>query len=456
MRIIQFVTEALGDASYLVLSGSEAAVIDPQRDVTPFVAAAAAAGATIRFVFETHVHNDYLSGGRELSALGATIVAPAGSGLQFPHRPISDGEELDVGGARLRAVATPGHTYEHTAYLAIAEDGSIAGAFTGGNVLIAGAGRSYLLGDEHTEDLTRLQWVSGQRIATLLPQTAEILPTHGAGSFCSSTGAGLERLAPLAAALWRNPLFCAVNYEEFRRIHLAVAMPVPGYYEHMAPLNRSGVRVLGKPPLPARLDPGALMSYRDEGVAVIDVRPRLEYAETHIPRSIGIEESDSLLAYVGWLVPFSAPLVLVAEDGTQAARVSTDLLRIGYEGVRGYLPFSDWRTARLPTERILLVTAAEAAERWQAGRTPVIDVRFSYEQAAEPLAGALRRTIDTLPAWLPDVPEGTVLVVCASGQRAVTAASILQARGGDVLVLGDAGATELNALACARPPSASR
>jgi len=456
MRIIQFVTEALGDASYLVVSGSEAAVIDPQRDVTPFVAAAAAAGAAIRFVFETHVHNDYLSGGRELSAMGATIVAPAGSGLQFPHRPISDGEEVDVGGARLRAVATPGHTYEHTAYLAIGEDGSVAGAFTGGGVLIAAAGRSDLLGDEHTEDLTRLQWESGQRIATLLPETAEILPTHGAGSFCSSTGAGLERRAPLAAELGRNPLFCAVNYEEFRRIHLAVGMPVPGYYEYMAPLNRSGVRVLGKPPLPPRLDPGTLISYLDEGMAVIDIRPRLEYAETHIPRSIGIEESDSLLAYVGWLVPFNAPVALVAEDGEQAARVSTDLLRIGYERVHGYLPFSDWRAVRLPTERVPLVTVAEAVERWQSGRLPVLDVRFSYEQAAEPLEGALRRTIDTLPAWLPDVPNGPVLMVCASGQRAVMAASILKARGGDVLALGDAGASDLNALACARPPSASR
>ncbi len=456
MRIIQFVTEALGDASYLVISGSEAAVIDPQRDVTPFVAAAAAAGATIRFVFETHVHNDYLSGGRELSALGATIVAPAGSGLQFPHRPISDGEEVHVGGARLRAIATPGHTYEHTAYLAIGEDGSVAGAFTGGNVLIAAAGRSDLLGDEHTEDLTRLQWESGQRIAALLPQTAEILPTHGAGSFCSSTGAGLERRAPLAAELGRNPLFSAGNYEEFRQIHLAVAMPVPGYYERMAPLNRSGVHVFGKPPLPARLDPGALISYRDAGVPVIDVRPRLEHAEAHIPRSIGIEESDSLLAYVGWLVPFNTPFALVAQDGRQAARVSTDLLRIGYEGVRGYLPFSDWRAESLPTERIALVTVAEAVEHWQSGRMPVLDVRFSYEQAAEPLEGALRRTIDTLPAWLPEVPDGPVLMVCASGQRAVTAASILQAQGGDALALGDAGATELNALACARPPSASR
>lgn len=455
MPIIQFVTEALGDASYLVISGSEAAVIDPQRDVTPFVAAAAAAGATIRFVFETHVHNDYLSGGRELSALGATIVAPAGSGLQFPHRPISDGEDVDVGGMRLRAVATPGHTYEHTAYLAIGEDGAVVGAFTGGGVLIAAAGRSDLLGDEHTEDLTRLQWESGRRIATLLPETAEILPTHGAGSFCSSTGAGLERRAPLAAELGRNPLFCAVSYEEFRRIHLAVAMPVPGYYEHMAPLNRSGVRVLGEPPLPPRLDPGALTSYRDEGMAVIDVRPRLAYAGTHIPRSIGIEESDSLLAYVGWLVPFNAPFALIAEDGRQAARVSMDLLRIGYEGVRGYLPFSDWQAAGLTTERIPLVTVAEAAERWQSGQLPVLDVRFSYEQAAEPLEGALRRTIDTLPAWLPDVSHGPVLMVCASGQRAVMAASILQARGADVLALGDGGASDLNALAGARAPSDS-
>jgi hydroxyacylglutathione hydrolase len=157
MKIIQIVAESLGDASYLVVSSGVAAAIDPQRDVRPLLAAAREHGAEIRYVFETHVHNDYISGGRELAALGATVIAPAAAGLMFPHTGANDGDVFAVGGARLRAVAAPGHTYEHTAYLAIDESGATYGAFTGGSLLVGSAGRSDLLGPDHTEELTRLQ-----------------------------------------------------------------------------------------------------------------------------------------------------------------------------------------------------------------------------------------------------------------------------------------------------------
>lgn len=153
MKIIQIVAESLGDASYLVISNSVAAAIDPQRDVRPLLAAAREHGAEIRYVFETHVHNDYISGGRELAALGATVIAPA-AGLMFPHTGANDGDVFTVGGARLRAVAAPGHTYEHTAYLAIDEGGATYGAFTGGSLLVGSAGRSDLLGPDHTDELT--------------------------------------------------------------------------------------------------------------------------------------------------------------------------------------------------------------------------------------------------------------------------------------------------------------
>lgn len=443
MRIHQFIADALGDASYLVVSGSEAAAVDPQRDVRPLVAAANAAGAVIRYVFETHVHNDYLSGGRELAARGATVVAPAAAALAFPHHGVADGEEVSVGGARLRAVAAPGHTYEHTAYLAVDERGQVAGAFTGGAVLMAAAGRSDLLGPEHTEELLRLQWESARRVASLLPVAAEILPTHGAGSFCSSTTACADRRAPLTAELVRNPLFLSPSFAAFRSLQLASAAPIPGYYRHMAPINRAGPRVFGEPPSPARVDPATLEGLLAAGTRILDVRPRLAHAAMHIPGSLGVEESDSFLAYTGWLVPFNAALALVSTDAAQAERVTVDLFRIGYEEVRGYLPFSAWKDSGRPVASFPVVSREEAAARLVSGQLPVLDVRYTGEQQALPLPGALSRPIDELAAWAAEVGEDEVLLVCASGQRATMAASFLHARGVRVSALADGGAADL-------------
>jgi hydroxyacylglutathione hydrolase len=441
MEIIQFVADALGDASYLVVSGDAAAVVDPQRDVRPYLAAAAERGATIRYVFETHVHNDYLSGGRELAAHGAEIVAPATSGLQFPHTPVSDGDEMAVGAARIRAVAAPGHTYEHTAYLAIDETGAIRGAFTGGAILMAAAGRSDLLGPDHTEELTRMQWETGRRISAMLPATAEILPTHGAGSFCSTTGTCADRRAPLAVELDRNPLFLGDSYETFRGLQLAYAAPIPGYYRHMAPLNRSGVRVFGEPPHPAPLTPDALRDLLAAGTHVVDARTRFDHAAGHIPGTLGIEDGGSFLAYAGWLLPFNTPLALVTYGSEPADRLTADLFRIGYEEVRGYLPFDEWK--RQPLAAIPLVTREEAAAIMKSGSMPVLDVRFAYEQDMEPLPGALRRTIDTFPAWADALGNERHLIVCASGQRATMAASLLRAQGRDVIALADGGASDI-------------
>lgn len=445
MEILQFVAEALGDSSYVVASDGVAAVIDPQRDVRPFLAAAHERGSEIRFVFETHVHNDYVSGGRELAALGAEIVAPAKASLQFPHRGVSDGDEIVVGGGRLRAIAAPGHTYEHTAYLAIDEGGVTKGAFTGGAVLIAGAGRSDLLGPDHTEELTRLQWESGKKIAALLAPTAEILPTHGAGSFCSASGTGLERRASLGVELERNPLFFSESYETFHAIHLAMAAPIPAYYRHMGPINRKGARVLGDPPHPALIAPAALGRLALDAT-IVDVRSRFDYAAAHVPKTIGIEESDSFLAYVGWIVPFNTPLGLISYDRAQAEVATTDLFRIGYDDVRGYLPFADWPAESRAVEELSVVTKEDAAEILATHRMPVLDVRFGYEHESEPLPGALERSFDTLQEWAPHLGPERVLVVCASGQRAAAVGSVLRREGHDVVVLANGGATDLRAL----------
>lgn len=443
MEIIQFITDALGDASYLVIAGKQAAAIDPQRDVRPLLQAAEERGATIAYVFETHVHNDYVSGGRELAELGAKVVAPSGCGLEFPHVELADGEEIAIGPAVLRAFAAPGHTFEHNAYIALDEARETRGVFTGGSLLMAAAGRSDLLGPQHTEQLTRLQWESAQRLRQVIPSEAEIYPTHGAGSFCSSAGADAGRHGPLSIEIQRNPLYVPPGFESFRSAHLASLAPIPGYYRFMAPINRHGPPVYGEPPLPVRITPAEAVSLLKDGALLIDTRPRAEFAAGHVPGSVDIEDGGSLLAYIGWLVPFNSPVALVTADETQAKSVTTDLFRIGYEDVRGYLPWGDWVASGRLSGQLQVVDAAAAKAMLEGEDVPVVDVRFESEQRERPLSRALARPVDQLHTWLPALEDRPVLVVCAGGQRAAMAASFMQREGKRVTALIDGGAEDL-------------
>lgn len=446
MKIIQLVADSLGDASYVIISDGVAAVVDPQRDVRPFLAAAREHGAEIRYIFETHVHNDYISGGRDLAALGATIIAPASAGLEFTHVDANGGDEFAVGRARLRAVAAPGHTYEHMAYLAIDEDGVIHGAFTGGSLLVGSAGRSDLLGPDHSEELTQLQWQSAHKIAALLTPESQILPTHGAGSFCSTTEVGGQRMTTLANEQVVNPALASVDFAAFRAAHLAYAAPIPGYYHHMAPINRSGARVYGAPPRPAHLAADVLASLDWDHVPLVDVRSRFDFARGHVHGSVLIDESDAMLAYFGWLVPFNAPLALIVNNKAQAERVTVDLFRIGYEDVRGYTTVSAWLASGRGVDVVSTVDVAAIGDALNSGATRVIDVRFAYEHAAQPLSGALQCPIDQLYDWMPSLGMQPGLVICQSGQRAAVTASFLAAQGHDVQPYIDGGVEDVLAL----------
>lgn len=438
MHIQQFVAESLGDSSYLVVSDGIAAVIDPQRDIRPFLKAAAGFGAAIKYVVETHVHNDYISGGRELAALGAEVLVPDGARIEFPHRELGEGAPLEIGASKLLAVKSPGHTYEHTAYLAARPDGRIQAAFTGGSLLMAAAGRTDLLGPDHTEELTRLQWESAHRLMQLVPAEADVLPTHGAGSFCSSSGTGIGRSGPMTVEMKRNPALAAASYELFREAQLAGAAPIPAYYRYMAPINRQGAKVYGLPPSPQPLTAGTFAELPPETVR-IDVRRRQDYAAGHLPGTLEIEESNTMLAYISWLTEFNAPVALVAYNQLQADRVATDLFRIGYEHVAGWVDM----TAAERLEELPTVNAEEAAAVLKGKKHAVVDVRYSNEHQEEPLPGAIELPFDELTKRAGELPEGPLVVVCASGQRSTMAASYLRGRGLSAVALIEGGAAEV-------------
>src|SRR6266542_6639920 len=310
-----FVTAGLGDNSYLVSSEGEAAVVDPQRDAWHFLRAADTKGVRIRAVLETHVHNDYVSGAHELrAATGAELVVPAKGRYQFPHRPAADGHEVRIGDLRLVALATPGHTPEHLAWLVYQGDATTPSAvFTGGSLLVGSAGRTDLLGPELAGELTQAQFATIRKLAAL-PDEVEVLPTHGAGSFCVASMPATRRTTTIGQERRENLLVRAADEDAFTEELRSELMAWPAYYRHMAPINRAGAAVLGHLPQIPAVPPDVLAERARAGAWVVDGRDRDAFAAAHIPGSVNVELNAGFASYVGWMLPFDAPLLLVLPD----------------------------------------------------------------------------------------------------------------------------------------------
>ncbi len=458
MDLELFVTPGLGDASYLLASGGEAVLVDPQRDAWRFLEAANRHGWRVRHVLETHVHNDYLSGARETrAATDAEIAAPARGGYEFEHRAVDEGDAIEIGSLRLTAWATPGHTPEHLAWvvtdLARADDAvdEPIGVFTGGSLLVGSAGRTDLLGPALTEALTRDQQRSLHRLASL-PDSAQVLPTHGAGSFCSAGPTGSSRVSTIAAERFDNQTFAlaasgAPAYA-FRAQALGGLGRFPAYYAHMAGLNRRGPRVLGRLILPDGLDPAAFETAA-EGATIVDARDRESFAAGHLPGSLNIELDGTFAGYVGWLVPFASPVVFVLPDSAPdaVAEATTELLRIGYEWVRGWLAggIDAWAASGRPLSSYETTTMQALHDARVAGEdtSVLLDVRQPVEWESDGVVpGAERIFVADLPSRLAELPPNTpVTVFCRSGSRASIAASVLDRAGVEVKLVADGGAS---------------
>lgn len=462
MDLELFVTPGLGDASYLLASGREAVLVDPQRDAWRFVAAAEERGWRIRHVLETHVHNDYLSGALETrAATGAEIAAPARGGYEFAHRPVDEGDELELGALRLTAMATPGHTPEHLAWavseLGVAADPSDPDApiavFTGGSLIVGSAGRTDLLGPALTMALTADQQRSLQRLAAL-PDTTQVLPTHGAGSFCSAGPSSPGRVTTIGAERFANPTFALAGAapDAFRAQALGNLGRFPAYYAHMAGINRRGPRVVGRLMLPPALDPAAFEAAAAKGTAIVDARDRAAFAAGHLPGSINIELDSTFAGYVGWLVPFGAPVLLVLPDGAPdaAGAAATELLRIGYDWITGWLEggVDAWAATGRKLASYGTTTMREAHDARAAGTKAgvLLDVRQPIEwQTDGVVPGAERIFVADLPARIAELsaelpPGAPVTVFCKSGSRAAIAASLLDRAGVDVRLVPVGGA----------------
>jgi len=447
-----FVTGGLGDNSYLVRSEGEAAVVDPQRDAWRFLQAAEANGARIRAVLETHVHNDYVSGAHELrAATGAELIVPAEGRYQFPHRPAADGHELRIGGFRLVAVATPGHTPEHLAWLLYEGDAATPNAvLSGGSLLVSSAGRTDLLGPELTGELTRAQFATIRKLAAL-PDQVEVLPTHGAGSFCVAAMPATRRTSTIALERRENPLLRATDLASFEEELRVELLAYPVYYRHMAPINRAGAEVLGGglPPVPA-VGPEELAARARAGAVIVDGRDRGDFAAAHIPGSVNIELNAGFASYIGWILPFDQPLLLVLPDsgerGLELEQAVTQLIRIGWRRLVGWLAggIDAWRASGGELRAYPCGGVQDLCDEFLAGRAPrVLDVRQELEWQWGAIPGSEQVFLADLPAHLGRLSRDEAhWVVCSNGHRASIAASLLDQAGIPVHLVGMGGVSE--------------
>jgi glyoxylase-like metal-dependent hydrolase (beta-lactamase superfamily II)/rhodanese-related sulfurtransferase len=431
MEVISIRTPSLGDATYIVAHGHSGIVVDPQRDLGRFLGAIDDHGLTVTHVLETHMHNDYISGGRDLAGrTGADLVLPAASGAGFAFVPAFHHEELESeGGLTIRPLHTPGHTPEHTSYLVLL-DGVPMAVFTGGSLLVGAAGRSDLLGDQYAHQLAVLQWGSLQRLAEL-PDETGVYPTHGEGSFCTASGAG-RTTSTIGLEKAENPLYHFTDADAFARNQLSGLVPYPTYYAHMGPTNKQNPTALPAASVP-EVGPDAIEAHLEAGGAVVDGRDRYAFAAAHVPGSLGIELGDSFAPWSGWLLDYDSPIMLVLEHDQDADSAATELGRIGFEHVVGVMRGTDaWAGSGREVASYRTATINELmAAREDDPELQVVDVRDPLEWDAGHLDGSIHHYVPELRHGLPPVLDTSrpVWMVCRTGNRSSIAAGLAEALG---------------------------
>ena len=431
MRVDVIDTPDLGDRSYVVSDGTCAVVVDPQRDIDRVEKLIAELGVPVTLVLETHLHNDYVTGGHALARrTGASYVVAGRDDVAFERCAAHDGDVLSAGSMSIKVVATPGHTDTHLSYVITDHSGDPPAVFSGGSLLYGSVGRTDLLGSDRTDELTRKQWHSARRLATALPDDAALYPTHGFGSFCSSGSAAGGTESTIGVERTRNDALTQDDEQTFVDALVAGLTSYPAYYAHMGALNAQGPDLpdLG----PARhMDPTELASRLHTGEWVIDLRDRSAYAGRHLAGTVNIAIGKQFSTFAGWVVPWGAPITLIADDPEHIRQAQRQLVRIGIDHLAGQAVgdldqlATDTRTRSYERATFTDVAATSDAQ--------VLDVRRDDEVAGGAIDGATHIPLHALIERMHEVPRGKVWVHCASGYRAGIAASILD-RAGHVVV----------------------
>jgi len=435
-RIDLFRASELGNTTYLVSDPDRgvAVAIDPLRDVARYLDRADRLGARVTHALETHVHNDFVSGARELRAeTGADVGAARDSGLGSPFQPLTEGSEIPVGRWRLRARHSPGHTPHHLSYLLVDGDGGEELAiFSGGALMVGAIARTDLLGPHLATQLALEAFRTIHVRLRHLPDHVAVYPTHGAGSFCAAGSSGAATTT-MARERLSNPFLTTTELMPFiaRALHQGA---YPTYYRDMAALNRRGAPLLGRapPPLPS-LTADATADLLRRGAALVDVRPGRAYDAGHIPGSFAIGLEGPFGPWVGWVIERGRPIVLAGGTPAQHAGAHLQLLRIGYDSAAGQLDggMDAWTAS---SRELATFETAEVADlaAWILSAEPmtVIDARSEDEWVHGHVPGAVHLQVQDIAHHAHELPaEAPVAVHCGVGYRAGIAASLLEQAG---------------------------
>jgi glyoxylase-like metal-dependent hydrolase (beta-lactamase superfamily II)/rhodanese-related sulfurtransferase len=437
--IIPIVDEGLGNSSYLVNLGDGCALaVDASLDLRGLDATAARRGLRVVFAADTHLHADFLSGATRLAARdGATVYASAAGQREFPYTGLADGDEVDLGGLTLRVWATPGHTGEHLAFLLLDGDRTL-GVFTGGSLLVGSAARTDLAGAEQTEPLARAQYASLRRL-TILPDSTPIFPTHGAGSFCSAPP-GADRTSTIGREKATNPLLAAPNEDTFIAQLLGSLGSYPPYFARLPELNRRGPALPSDQAVLSDLTPAQVVALRAAGAEIIDTRTPVAYAAGHVPGSLAITLRGVFATWLGWLVKDPAtPLVFVRDDNQDPEEIVWQARKVGYDNFAGQLDVTAWSDSGQPLATVPLLDPADT-NRAQAEGYRILDVRQTTEYAAGHVRTASNIELGTLAHA--SLPTGPLVTMCGHGERATTAASILERHGSHDIAVAAGGPEE--------------
>ncbi|MEO8217605.1 MAG: rhodanese-like domain-containing protein [Acidobacteriota bacterium] len=437
MYFKQFYLGCLAHASYLIGSEGEAAVVDPQRDVQQYIDEAEANGLTIRYVLETHLHADFVSGHGELAAkTGAEIVFGHQAGVEFPHRTVRDGDELRLGFVALRALETPGHTPEGISWIVVDLESPEAPqkVLTGDTLFIGDVGRPDLAGSKGftAEQMAGMLYHSLHDKLLLLDDSVEVYPAHGAGSACGRNISS-ERSSTVGEQRRTNYALRAMTEVDFVKLMTSNLSEPPIYFSRDAEINRRGARMLEEIQVPA-LSPREVRRRQEQGASILDVRESTAFANGHLSGSLNIGLNGQYASWSGNLLPASEPLILIADGHDEVDEAVLRLARVGLENVAGFLEggIPAWDAAGLELETTPQISVDELHSQVteDGARIQIIDVRAPGEYASGHVPGSKNIPLPQLEQQLTLLDRGKrTAVVCASGYRSAAAASLLQRNG---------------------------
>ena len=432
----QFYLGCLAHASYMLGSGDQAIVVDPQRDVDLYLEVAAREGFRISGVIETHFHADFVSGHRELAErTGADIYLGRRAEAAFPHRRVGDGDELTFGRCRLRFLETPGHTLESISVLVTDVERSPEpfAVLTGDTLFIGEVGRPDLSEQYTPQQLAAMLYDSLWQKLLTLPDEIVVYPAHGAGSMCGRN-IGQSRNSTIGEQRRFNYALQVRRKEDFVRLLTADLPPRPGYFLRDAEINRRGARALDALPPLLPLDAHQVDALPGGRVLLLDTRAGSEYSSAHIPGSLQIGLNGQYAMWAGALIGLDQEVILVASDRPAAEESRNRLARVGIEKVTGYLDggIAAWAAAgkKLVSTGQISIQELSDCLRDDRGGVQVLDVRRPTEWKDGHLPGALLNPLDHFPTAGPPLdPERPVAAHCKSGYRSIIACSLLERAG---------------------------